>query len=81
MGNKKVKYFSIFVLLITVVTLGLSIFYNSAFWTSFMLMLSLYLFSIAYMIKDNNKKAVYILFTMGILLIIGSLVYMFVRLS
>ena len=81
MESKKIKYFSGFVLIVTIVTLLLSIFYSRAFVTSFMLMLSLFLFSIAYMIKDNNKKMVNILFIVGVLLIIGSLVYMFMRLS
>ena len=85
MGNKLLKLFSGFILLVTIITLGLSIFYNSAFLTSFMLMLALFLFSIAYTIKDrdkfNNSKNVYILFILGVLLIIGSLVYMFLRLK
>lgn len=84
MGNKMLKIFSSFVLVVTVVTLGLSIFYNDAFLTSFMLMLALFLFSVAYTIKDrdkfNNSRNVYILFSIGVLLIIGSLVYMFLRL-
>ena len=53
MGNKLLKLFSGFILLVTIITLGLSIFYNSAFLTSFMLMLALFLFSIAYTIKDS----------------------------
>jgi len=62
-----------------VVTLILS-FMNSAFIPSCMLMLSLLLFSICYRLKDNNKKQVmYILYVVGVLLIIGSLVYTFMR--
>ena len=62
-----------------VVTLILSIM-NSKFIPSCMLMLSLLLFSICYMIKDNNKKIyMYILYGVGVLLIIGSLIYTFMR--
>ena len=85
MGNKILKYFSGFILIVTIITLGLSIFYNSAFLTSFMLMLALFLFSIAYIIKDrdkfNNSKNVYILFVIGVILIIASLIYMYLRLK
>lgn len=80
MDNKKIiKIFSGFVLVVTIVTFLLSIFFNSAFITSFMLMLSLFLFSIAYYVKDNNKKLVYILFIIGVLLIITSLIYTYMR--
>ena len=61
-----------------IVTLILSCM-NSAFIPSCMLMLSLTLFSICYMIKDNKKTIMYILFIIGVLLIIGSLVYTFMR--
>lgn len=62
-----------------VVTLILS-FMNSAFIPSCMLMLSLLLFSICYTIKDDNKKVyLYILYGVGVALIIGSLVYTFMR--
>lgn len=61
-----------------IVTFVLS-FLNSAFIPSCMLMLSLMLFCICYMIKDNKKTIMYILFIVGVLLIIGSLVYTFMR--
>jgi len=66
-------------LLAFLVTLVLS-FMKSAFIPSCMLMLSLLLFSICYMLKDNNKKTImYILYVVGVLLIIGSLIYTFTR--
>ena len=62
-----------------IVTFILS-FMNSAFIPSCMLMLSLLLFSICYKIQnDNKKKMMYILYVIGVLLIIGSLVYTFMR--
>ena len=62
-----------------VVTLILSIM-NSKFIPSCMLMLSLLLFSICYLIRNNNNKLyMYILYGVGVLLIIGSLIYTFVR--
>ena len=61
------------------VTLILS-FMNTDFIPSCMLMLSLLLFSICYMIKDNDKKiCLYVLYVIGVLLIIGSLTYTFMR--
>lgn len=60
------------------VTLILSIM-NIAFISACMLMLSLLLFSICFKIGDSNKKIMYILFIMGVLLIISSLVYMCMR--
>lgn len=64
-----------------VVTLILSMM-NTAFIPSCMLMLSLLLFSICYMIKDNNKKVIlYILYTIGVLLIVGSLIYTNMRIN
>ena len=82
MGNKKmVKYFSIFILIVTIVTLLLSIFFSSAFLSSFMLMLSLFLFANCYYLyEDKSKKnLIYILFSLGVLLIAGALAYTFVR--
>ena len=82
MENKKgIKIFSIVVLCITIVTLLLSIFYNSAFISSCMLMGSLFLFSVCYYVKDTKKGMMYIMFIMGVLLIIGSLGYTFMRIS
>ncbi len=60
------------------VTLILSVM-NIAFISACMLMLSLLLFSICFKIGDSNKKIMYILFIMGVLLIISSLVYMCMR--
>lgn len=60
------------------VTLILS-FMNMAFISACMLMLSLLLFSICYKIGENNKKVMYILFVLGVLLIIMSLVYMIMK--
>ena len=85
MKNNFPKIFSWFILVVTLITLGLSIFYNTAFINSFILMLALFIFSIAYAIKDrdkfNNSKNVYILFIIGVILIITSLVYMYLRLK
>jgi len=80
--TKILRWFSIVVLVITIVTLLLSIFYSSAFISSFMFMLSLFLFSICYglMGNDDKKNIMYILFGLGILLIIGALVYTVMRL-
>ena len=76
-----IKGFIVISMVVTLVTLLLSIVYNSAFIPSFMLMLSLSLFGISYYIKDNKKSMMYLLFVVGVLLIIGSLVYTFIRLS
>ncbi len=82
MDNKKLnKIFLGLSLLVTLVTLGLSLFYNLAFLPSFMLMSSLFLFSVCYYIKDSKKNLMYVLFILGVLLIIGSLVYTAMRLS
>ena len=78
-NNETEKMFSIVSLFAFIVTLILSIM-NSKFIPSCMLMLSLLLFSICYMIKDNDKKIyLYILYVVGVLLIIGSLIYTYVR--
>lgn len=82
MENKKfVKSFCVTALLVTLGTLLLSIFYNSAFIPSFMLMLSLFIFSICYYIKDDKKNIMYILFVVGVLLVFASLGYTFMRLA
>ena len=78
MNKDMEKMFSIVSFFAFFVTFILS-FMNSAFISACMLMLSLFLFTLCYMIKDNNKKLLYILFIIGVLLIVGSLVYMFVR--
>ena len=81
MDKKLIKYFSIFVLVVVLITLGLSIFYSRAFISSTLFMSSLLLFSYSYYIYDDKdkKKIVYILFIIGILLIISALGYMFMR--
>lgn len=78
--NNKLIY--IVPLVIVFVTFGLS-FYNQAFIPSFLLMLSLFLFSICFYIREmeDKKKVMYGLFIIGVLLIIGSLVYTYIRLS
>ena len=79
MKKETEKLFISISLIAFVVTLILS-FMNSAFIPSCMLMLSLLLFSICYIIKDNNKKIIlYILYVVGVLLIMGSLIYTYVR--
>ena len=78
-NNETEKVFIIVSLFAFIVTLILSVM-NTAFIPSCMLMLSLLLFSICYIIKDNSKKTVmYILYIVGVLLIIGSLTYTFMR--
>ena len=78
MKKETERMFLIVSILAFIVTLILS-FMNTAFIPSCMLMLSLTLFCICYMIKDNKKNIMYILFVVGVLLIIGSLVYTFMR--
>ena len=78
MKKETERMFTIVSLFAFIVTLILS-FMNSAFIPSCMLMLSLLLFCICYMIKDTKKNIMYILFVVGVLLIIGSLVYTFMR--
>ena len=73
--------FSIISFFAFVVTLILS-FMESKFIPSCMLMLSLLIFSVCYTIKDNGKKVLlYILYTIGVLLIVGSLVYTNMRIG
>jgi hypothetical protein len=59
------------------VTLILS-FMNVLFISACMLMLAFLLFSIYFFMNDSSKKIKYILYILGILLIVGALVYMFV---
>lgn len=80
MNRETEKLFSIVSLFAFIVTLVLS-FMNSSFIPSCMLMLSLFLFSVCYLIRDNKKINMYILFVVGVLLIIGSLVYTYMRIS
>ena len=78
MKKETERMFLIVSVLAFIVTFVLSLM-NTAFIPSCMLMLSLTLFCICYMIKDNKKTIMYILFVVGVLLIIGSLVYTFMR--
>ena len=81
MDNKKLEKIFLGVSLVLVgVTLLLSLLFSLAFVPSFMLMLALFLFSVCYYIKENKKNLMYALFVLGILLIIGSLVYTYMRL-
>ena len=52
---------------------------NNDFIPACMLMCALFIFTICYRIGDNKKIILYILFSIGVLLIIGSLVYTFMR--
>lgn len=82
MDNKKlIKYFSGFSLVVAIVAALAAIFYNRAFVPSTLLMTSLYLFTVCYYIKDDKKKLMYILFAIGVIFIIISLVYTYLRLG
>ena len=78
MNNDTKNMFTIFSFFAFFVTFILS-FINDNFIPACMLMLSLFIFTICYRLDDNKKKLLYILFTLGVLLIIGSLVVLFVR--
>lgn len=80
-NRRVVKVFSVVVLVILLMTLGLAIKY-SAFIPSSMFMGSLLLFSISYYImNDKEKKGIlYTLFILGVLLIIGAISYTIMRL-
>ena len=68
------------IILLIVLILGGLIFVNRAFISAFMLWLSLFIFSICYYNKDNRyKKLNIILYILGILLIIGAIIYMVMR--
>jgi len=77
-NNETEKLFSIVSFFAFFVTFVLSIM-NTAFISACMLMLALFLFTICYRLKDNKKILLYVLFSIGVLLIVGSLVYMFMR--
>ena len=81
MDNKFVRNFCIGALVITLISFGLTFFYNNAFMPSFILMLALFLFSVCYYVKDSKKNLMYVLFVLGVLLVIYSLVYTYMRLS
>ena len=80
MGKENEKIFAIIAFFLMLVTIILSIM-NTAFLSACMLMTSLFIFSICYIIKDSKKVLTYILFTIGVLLIIASLVYTYLRIS
>ena len=80
MNKNKERIFSFVSLLAFIVTMILSLI-DGIFIPSCMLMLSLFLFSICYIIKDDKKIYMYLLFTLGVLLIISSLVYTYVRVN
>ena len=80
MENKKnVKTFNTIILIITIITLCLSIFCDTAFIPSFLLMSSLFIFGICFYINDEKNNLVRILFIVGILLIFVSITYTFMR--
>ena len=79
MENKNVRIFTIIALLGALILLILS-FINTAFISAFMLWVSLFIFGICYNIRDEEDKTkLYILFIIGVLLIIGSVIYMVMR--
>ena len=78
MNKETQKLFSIVSFFAFVVTFILS-FMNMAFIPACMLMLALFIFTICYRLEDNKKTLLYILFVVGVLLIIGSLVYTLMR--
>ena len=81
MDKKIIKNFCIGSAIVTVGTLLASVFYSKAFIPSFLLMFALTLFAKCYYINDDKKNMMYVLFVLGVLLIIGSLVYTYMRLS
>ncbi len=81
MDKKIIKNFCIGVFVLVLLSGYLSFFYNDAFMPSFILMSSLLLFAVCYYIKDSKKNLMYVLFVLGILLVVYSLVYTYMRLS
>ena len=76
MKNKKnIKLFGVLVLFVVIATLLLSVFYDTAFIPSCILMSSLFLFVVCYIIKDDKRSVMYILFIIGVLLIFIALGY------
>lgn len=81
MKNKKnIKLFGGLVLFVVIATLLLSVFYDTAFIPSCILMSSLFLFVVCYIIKDDKRSVMYILFIIGVLLIFIALGYTIKRL-
>ena len=81
MDKSVIKKFCIGSAVVTAGTLLASIFYSRAFIPSFLLMFALTIFAKCYYIKDEKKNLMYGLFILGVLLIMGSLVYTYMRLS
>ena len=80
MDNKLViKRTNTLFLLLAILAFALSVFYNDAFVPSFLLMLALFLFGLCYYNGSEKKTLTYTLFTLGVALIIASLVYTFMR--
>ncbi len=78
--KKNIKIFGVLVLFVVIATLLLSIFYDTAFIPSCILMSSLFLFIICYIIKDDKRGIMYLLFIIGVILIFISLWYTIMRL-
>ena len=78
MNKETKKLFSTVSFFAFFVTFVLSVM-NNAFIPSCMLMLSLFLFSVCYIINSDKKVLIYTLFGIGILLIFGSIIYTYVR--
>ena len=78
--KKNIKICGVLVLFIVITTLLLSIFYDTAFIPSCILMSSLFLFIICYIIKDDKRSIMYLLFIIGVILIFISLWYTIMRL-
>lgn len=78
MNKENEKIFSIIAFFLMLVS-GILSLMNTAFLSAFMLLTSLFIFSICYIIKDNKKGLTYTLFSIGVLLIIASLIYTYMR--
>ena len=78
MNKENEKIFAIVAFFLMLVTIILSIM-NTAFISACMTMTSLFIFSICYIIRDSKKKLALVLFCIGVLLIIASLVYTYIR--
>lgn len=78
MDKENEKIFAIIAFFLMLVS-GILSLMNTAFLSAFMLLTSLFIFSICYIIKDTRKTLTYILFSIGVLLIIASLIYTYMR--
>lgn len=81
MDKKIIKYFSGFSLVLAIGSILAAVFYSRAFVPSSMLMSALFVFSVCYYVKDEKKNLMYGLFIFGVLLVIASLVYTYLRLG